>query len=77
MDFCTPLTTPRARKVHRCTWCGEPIAIGEKHKAWAGTFDGDFSQSRLHDECYAAMRTLPAGEDYEPGEFKRGTTETT
>jgi len=47
--------TPRAKKRHRCAWCGTWIEVGEKHRAWCGKMDGDFQQNRMHDECHAAF----------------------
>src|SRR4051794_10957813 len=38
--------TRRARKLHRCCECGEPIAVGESHNYAAGKYDGYFWSER-------------------------------
>lgn len=78
MDFCTAITTPKAAKPHRCTWCGEQILKGEVHHKWACTFEGTFSDNRLHAACFAAMQAAPRSlleDGWERWEFKRGTHE--
>lgn len=41
---------PVARKVHRCIWCGESIAVGEKHRHEISKFY-DMQDFRWHLEC--------------------------
>jgi hypothetical protein len=71
-------TRPRARKKHRCAWCGEDINPGEAHYKFVGEFEGDFQSWRIHDECRVYMEYIV---DYEPaclehgfeeGEYSRG-----
>lgn len=50
-DFgCT--TFPVARKQHQCIWCGEAIFEKESHAHFAGKWEGDFQDWRMHRECY-------------------------
>ena len=70
--------TPKARKQHQCTWCYEPILIGEKYARERGICDGDPQVTKMHAECAAAASkffTEYGEEYYEPGSFKRGTCE--
>ena len=39
-------------KEHRCTWCGTPIAKGERHHYWRSVGDG-FTENRMHGQCLA------------------------
>lgn len=41
----------KARKPHRCIWCGQPIAIGESYRHERSTFNGDFQVQDWHPEC--------------------------
>jgi len=54
----TPLTdeTRTSRKIHRCSWCGQPIAVGEKYQYSSGVFEGAFATNRLHPECDEAAQ---------------------
>ena len=67
---------PVAKKAHKCVWCGEEIKIGEKHYKFVGLNDGDFQSSRLHNECWDAMkRDMNQTEEHEyqiPEGMKRG-----
>ena len=45
-------TNPKARKEHRCIYCGGPIPIGEKHVHQTGFYDGAPYRNRYHAECY-------------------------
>lgn len=67
-----------ARKVHACEWCGESIMPGEKYKAYAMIFQGDFSYSKMHSDCYSAAEEdirecIYPEYEFEPGEHARGS----
>lgn len=49
-------TTPKARKPHRCAWCGETIPVGEVHRRETGTYCGEFQDNRFHAECVGAAQ---------------------
>lgn len=63
-----------ARKTHRCIWCGEPIAVGDRYISESSKYSGDFQFHRWHPECKEASHGFFADghEEFEPGEFKRG-----
>lgn len=42
---------PKARKPYRCIWCGESIAVGDKHRYEISKYDGAFQNHRWHPEC--------------------------
>jgi hypothetical protein len=48
-------THPRARRDYRCEWCGEKIFTGEIHFKFAGVWEGDFQNYRMHLECEKAL----------------------
>ena len=54
--------TRKARKPHRCIWCGEWINVGEKYERERGVYDGDMQNSDWHPECSAALSELVAAE---------------
>lgn len=43
----------KARKQHRCIWCGEAIALGEHHRHEISIYEGHFQDHRWHPECDA------------------------
>lgn len=48
---------PRARVVHICIWCGDPIEKGEEYRHEISKYDGEFQNHKWHLECnYAAQR---------------------
>lgn len=51
--FCTDKESIVARKPHRCTWCGQEIAKGERYDMWKSVDDGWFT-NRMHPECVEA-----------------------
>lgn len=69
--------TVKTRKLHHCIWCPEPIEAGEPAHYVVGKFDGDFSASYYHTECYKASQDFfsesDCGEWFSAHEFKRGT----
>lgn len=65
------------RKSHKCVWCGESIARGEKAHYRVYIFDG-FTADYYHPECYKAMCTYPGigwDDGFEEFMFKRGSHE--
>ena len=57
-------TWPKARKPHRCIWCGQIIPIGEQHCHEVSRYD-DFQDYRWHRECRDEATTLFARGDIE------------
>jgi hypothetical protein len=55
----------KARKPHRCIWCGQPIVAGEKYRHERSTFNGDFQVQDWHPECDDAFAEVVR---YEGGE---------
>jgi hypothetical protein len=47
-----------ARKAHRCTECGRPIAVGESYRFLTGLLDGRWSTYRTCAHCLAAGEWL-------------------
>jgi hypothetical protein len=67
-------TWPKARKPHRCEWCGESIAQGEKHAHFVGKWDGEFQDWRMHSECYdVASEGDELDEGFMPYEHERAS----
>ena len=65
-------TFPTARKEYRCEWCGETILKGEKHYKYAGMWEGDFQNWRMHDECeHDAQMNGDMQEGFTPYEAER------
>jgi len=70
----------KARKTHRCWYCGEDIVPGERYHVWNGMTDGQFGTTKTHRECNEAWQSLyrdrilmdDDGLDF--GEYWRGTT---
>ena len=44
----------KARKKHRCTWCGQHIEPGEEYAKWASVDDSWFT-NKMHVECLGAL----------------------
>jgi len=71
----------KARKPHRCTWCGQTIEPGEVYHFASGICDGDFQRDKMHLVCRQAMdRDMQTCDwfDYEfiPFGNPRGMTQT-
>ena len=67
--------TRTARKTHRCIWCGEAIAVGEKYEDRRYMFEGVFSRDKTHPECLTAMESSDdVGDGFYPYEQLRGMT---
>ena len=54
-DFYNPHEVRKAAKAHRCTYCGEPIAVGEEYVFQKGNYDGRWYENKMHPECFEDM----------------------
>jgi hypothetical protein len=43
----------RARKKHRCVFCGSPIAVGSLYDVRTGVDSGTMWTMKMHPECHA------------------------
>lgn len=69
-------TTPKARKEHRCIWCGEPILVGERYRCERSVYDGQMQYHKWHLECNAAANEHfrhCIDDTFGPGEAERPT----
>ena len=66
-------TTPKARKEHRCIWCGQKILIGETYRHERSVYDGDMQNHKWHLECDKASAEYFAenGEEFDPYDNER------
>lgn len=71
--------TRKARKEHRCEWCGEKIEKGQDYFNYTGIGDGGFQDNKVHLECLDAMQEHfkynTFDDEFMPYQFKRGSTE--
>lgn len=68
--------TRRARKVHRCTWCGQTIEPGQRYFHFSVIFEGELQTNKMHPECEDALQDAASDEPggcyvFEPGEGER------
>lgn len=73
-DFYNPHENRTARKLHKCTYCAEPIAIGEGYVFQKGNYDGRWYESKMHPECFEDMCDSGDGE-YTPYSNERPRAE--
>lgn len=57
--------TVKAKKNHRCIWCGQSIEAGSKYVRESSIYYGDFQNFAWHDECraYAMDNYFNEGEE--------------
>lgn len=76
-DFAN-FTWPIGRKDYRCEWCGQIIPKGEKHLHFAGIWEGDWQNWRMHSECHEGMQLEdPYNDGWTPAEHERPRKENT
>ena len=61
-NFYKPAERRKARKTHRCTFCGEAINNGEGYTFQKGNWDGAWFESKMHPECFDYMHEDGDGE---------------
>jgi hypothetical protein len=78
---CTTIakSTQKAKKAHRCSWCGGTIAMGETYLRTRVVFEGDPQTNKFHPECgdAAAEDYREWGEGFMPYENERPTARDT
>lgn len=52
--FCTEAIDIKAKRPHKCTWCGQVIEIGETYKSWK-SIDDSWFHNKMHFECRDAV----------------------
>ena len=52
----------KARKPHRCEWCGEEISAGETYFRYSGRFEGTWQDTPMHLDCFDASLKDPGVE---------------
>jgi hypothetical protein len=58
----------KARKCHKCIWCGQTIFAGDPYTYERSIFEGEPQSHHWHPECLACLRELMAadgGHEYE------------
>jgi len=60
-------STPKARKTHKCMFCGGNIEIGEKYKRDTCVFDGVLYDWVTHNECAKVASELEMYDDCDDG----------
>ena len=72
------ITTPKARKEHACTYCGEKILIGSTYYREKGVYDGGMQSLAYHPECEKQQTIDHQGEgEYEIDPFEHSPRPTT
>ena len=75
--FCTDPIIRIAKKLHKCTYCGETIFQSEQYLTWKSIDRGDgWYTSKMHIECHADFAETGDGE-YTPFSGKRPTEDIT
>jgi ssDNA-binding Zn-finger/Zn-ribbon topoisomerase 1 len=59
------ITTPKARKEHKCEECGRTIPMGTVYQKVAGRFDGDFYSQDTCMDCEEIRRAFTCPESTE------------
>ncbi|MBP1626918.1 MAG: hypothetical protein H6Q00_1393 [Holophagaceae bacterium] len=77
MSFYRETPIKATRKTHDCSWCPEPIDMGQPAAYRAYVIDGSFQADHMHPECLDAMhRSLKVFPDdtFDPNSQKRGVS---
>jgi hypothetical protein len=56
------ITQPKAKKRHRCAWCGESIDKNEYYVREISIYDGEFQNHPWHNECWEDCKEHCDGE---------------
>lgn len=72
-DFLRPSVQHKARKPHRCTYCGESIDVDSVYHRQTGVWDGSWFVSKFHPECFEELCEDPYGGEFTPYSQERPT----
>lgn len=76
MSFFADQVTRKARRPHRCIWCGESIEVGSTYSYQTGVMDGRWQSNHWHPECVNACLSDPyydRDEGFTPHDNERPT----
>lgn len=62
---------PKARKAHRCIWCGEAIEAGEIYRRQRVIFDNQPQSNAWHTDCFDSVDHLDMDEGFSPYDNER------
>lgn len=54
--YATPSIQVRARKSHRCSWCGNAIEVGAIYRRWYSIVDGFGATNKVHEKCLPELK---------------------
>lgn len=54
-DFYNAPEIRKARKLHKCIYCAEPIGVGATYCYQTGNYDGRWYENKMHPECFEDM----------------------
>ena len=61
-NFYNPHEIRTARKAYKCTYCSEPVSLGEKYVNQTGMYDGKWYVNKTHSECFQEICDASEGE---------------
>lgn len=65
-------STRKARKPHKCYWCGEEIPAKTQYVRWCSAQDGIAEEIKVHNECKDAWHEAASewGGEYEAAAYE-------
>lgn len=61
----------KARKPHRCIWCGHPIAIGDTYRYQTVVFECAVQSNKYHTDCFDSIDWRDVDEGFMPYDNER------
>ena len=64
----------KAKKPHKCIWCGQAIEIGNTYCHEKSIYDGNFQNHKWHKECWTSSKKyfLEGEQEFLPYSNERG-----
>ena len=71
-DFFNAVENRKAKKPHKCSYCGEAINSGDTYCFQKGNYDGEWFESKMHPECMDDLNENGEGEYLVYGQDRPG-----